>query len=167
LHKQTSISDKIYDEAKTKYHSAISQRDLAKASYDLAKINLEDAAIRFPTDGFIVARNIEIGEVAAVGTPVFSIMPDKKTKARTYANSGVLTRINMGDSVTVHTAANSFQGHVAFISPESEFTPKNIETKELRISLVSTVRIIVDNEADELKQGMRVTIVFDSKNDQK
>ena len=58
-----------------------------------------------------------------------------------------------------------YQGHVGFISPVAEFTPKTVETRQLRTSLAYRLRIIVDNPDNELKQGMPVTVVLTSNGD--
>jgi HlyD family secretion protein len=60
----------------------------------------------------------------------------------------------------VSLPGKAFKGHVGFISPEAEFTPKNIETQELRATLMYRIRVLVDEPAPELRQGMPVTVSF-------
>ncbi len=161
LYKKHSVSEKVYDDAKVKYDSAEAEKNSAEALYKMATISLNDATIKSPTDGVVLTRNIEVGEMITSGIPAFSIMPNEKTKVKTYANAEILTRIKVGDKVEVGVDAlpdKKFKGHIAFISSESEFTPKNIETKELRTSLVYRIRVIVDDSAYEIKQGMPVTV---------
>jgi HlyD family secretion protein len=57
--------------------------------------------------------------------------------------------------------ANPYSGQVGYISPRAEFTPKNVETTELRTSLVYRLRVVVDDPDDALRQGMPVTVVLD------
>lgn len=164
LYKKNSSSEKTYDDSKMKYDSACAKNDAAKATYNLAYIALNDALLKSPADGVILTRGVEVGEMISAGNSVFSISPNNKVKIKTYASSDVLVKIKTGDvvSVGIDSLPNKrFNGHLAFISSEAEFTPKNIETKELRTSLVYRLRVIVDDaNAPELKQGMPVTVFF-------
>ena len=163
LFKRKSVSEKIFDDIVVKYKTSIAEKDEAVASYDLAKIQLNDAKIKSPVDGVVLTRNIEIGEMITSGIPVFSIMPNAKTKIKTFVNEETLSKIKHNDIVYVNIETmpdKQFKGHIGFISSEAEFTPRNIETKELRTSLVYRVRVIIDEPAQELKQGMPVTVKY-------
>lgn len=163
LFKNKSVSEKTYDDAVVKYKIAEATRDAAVAKYELAKISLNDTIISSPVDGIILTRDIEVGEMINAGSTAFSIMPDKKTRIKTFANESTLSKIKYNDSVYVSIDSlpnKKFKGHIGFISSEAEFTPKNIETQELRTSLVYRVRVIIDENAPELKQGMPVTISY-------
>ena len=163
LLKRKSVSEKIYDAAKTAYEVAKSKAEAAKATYDYMNIDYKDTELFSPVDGVVLTRNIEPGEMISAGTVVFSIMPNAKTKIKTFASEDVLSRIKHGDEVYVNIESmpdKRFKGHVGFISSEAEFTPKNIETKELRTSLMYRIRVIIDEPAPELKQGMPVTVSY-------
>jgi HlyD family secretion protein len=63
--------------------------------------------------------------------------------------------------VEVYTDSNParpYKGQIGYISPRAEFTPKNVETTELRTSLVYRLRVVVENPDDGLRQGMPVTV---------
>ncbi|MDR0695298.1 MAG: efflux RND transporter periplasmic adaptor subunit [Holosporales bacterium] len=161
LFKKKSISEKIYDNAKTEYEIAKAKRDSASAAYDLAAVELKDTKLISPVDGVILTRNVECGEMINASVPAFTIMPKTVTKIKTFAGEDVLSRIKYGDAVYVNNETDSgtkYKGHIGFISSEAEFTPKNIETKELRASLMYRIRVILDEPAPSLKQGMPVTI---------
>ncbi|MBR1480297.1 MAG: efflux RND transporter periplasmic adaptor subunit [Alphaproteobacteria bacterium] len=163
LLRKHSISEKVYDAAKTEYEVALSKMDSAKAMCEYMEIDLNDADLVSPVDGVVLTRNIECGEMVSAGTVVFSIMPNNQTKVKTFASEDVLSRINHGDVVYVNIETmpeKKFVGHIGFISSEAEFTPKNIETKELRTSLMYRIRVIIDEPAPELKQGMPVTVSY-------
>lgn len=164
LFKNKSISEKVFDDATVKYKVAKAEYDGAVAAYNLAIINYQDCVLKSPVDGTVLTRNIEVGEMIGNGIPAFSIMPDAKTKIKTFAAEDVLSKIKHDDTVYVHTETNKakkFKGHIGFISSEAEFTPKNIETSELRTSLMYRIRVIVDEPAPELKQGMPVTVTYE------
>lgn len=163
LFKKKSVSEKVYDESKTAYEVAKSEVEAARASFEYMNIDYKDADLFSPVDGVVLTRNIEPGEMVSSGTVVFSVMPNAKTKIKTFASEDVLSRIKHGDEVFVHIESNpdrKFKGHIGFISSEAEFTPKNIETKELRTSLMYRIRVIIDEAAPELKQGMPVTVSY-------
>ncbi|MDR2074760.1 MAG: efflux RND transporter periplasmic adaptor subunit [Holosporales bacterium] len=163
LYKKHSISEKIYDDIKGKYEVAQAKKEGAMAKYNLAIISKKDAVIKSPIQGTVITRNIENGEMINVSSPAFSIMPDTQKRIKIYANAEILQHIKLGDKVIIEsdsTKSKSFNGHIAFISSESEFTPKNIETEELRTSLVYRIRVIVDDieREKELKHGMSVSV---------
>ena len=164
LFKNKSISEKVFDDVSVKYKVAKAQYEGSVSAYNLATINYQDCVLKSPVNGTVLTRNIEVGEMISSGIPAFSIMPDEKTKVKTFASENILSRIKHNDTVYVHTETNKnkkFKGHIGFISSEAEFTPKNIETAELRTSLMYRVRVIVDEPAPELKQGMPVTVTYE------
>jgi HlyD family secretion protein len=62
-------------------------------------------------------------------------------------------------SVRIDTpGAPVLKGRIGFISTTAEFTPKTVETQELRTALVYRIRIIVPDAGDFLRQGMPVTV---------
>lgn len=80
---------------------------------------------------------------------------------RTYVNEPDLGFVQPGMAAAVTTDSapgRPYRGHVGFISPTAEFTPKAVETRELRTDLVYRLRVIVDNPDGGLRQGMPVTV---------
>jgi HlyD family secretion protein len=163
LFRKKSISEKLYDASWTEYEVAIAKMDSSAAAVELMNIDLQDTILKSPVDGIVLTKNIEPGEMINSGVTAFSIMPHTQTKIKTFASENILSKIKFGDIVYVNieTSPNKkFKGHIGFISTEAEFTPKNIETKELRTSLMYRIRVIIDEPASELKQGMPVTVSY-------
>lgn len=111
-----------------------------------------------PVDGTVLVRYAEAGELAAAGKPLMKVANLDVVYLRAYFTSDQLARLNLGDSVTVTADFGGDQrfdyvGRVAWISPESEFTPKNIQTKDSRANLVYAVRIAVKNDG-RIKIGL-------------
>jgi HlyD family secretion protein len=161
LFKNKSISEKVYDTAQTEYEVAKAKRDSAQASYDIAAIEFKDTKLTSPINGTILTRNVEHGEMISAGIPAFTIMPNEATKIKTFASEKVLSRLKYGDTAYIHNESEptlKYKGHICYISSEAEFTPKNIETKEVRTSLMYRMRIVLDEDAPSLKQGMPVII---------
>ena len=108
--------------------------------------------------GTVLVKYAEEGELAAVGKPLIKVANLKNIYLRAYFTSDQLANVNLGDEVIVTADFGGderydYKGHVAWISAESEFTPKSIQTKETRANLVYAVKIAVENDG-RLKIGL-------------
>jgi HlyD family secretion protein len=131
------------------------------ASVIQSQRRLADSDLIAPNDGVILTRAREKGAIVQAGDTVFTLTLASPVWVRTYVNERDLGRIqpDMPATVTTDTAPDQhYDGRVGFISPTAEFTPKNVETRELRTDLVYRLRIIVDNPDGGLRQGMPVTV---------
>ena len=112
-----------------------------------------------PGAGVILTRAREAGAIENPGETVFSATLVKPVWVRTYVSEPDLGKIKPGMAVEIRNdSAGSYTGHIGFISPVAEFTPKSVETTELRTSLVYRLRVVIDGEPAGLLQGMPVTI---------
>ncbi len=117
-----------------------------------------------PSDGVILTRAREKGAIVSSGETVFTLTLASPVWVRTYVNEHDLGRIhpNMPATVTTDTAPDKkYPGRIGFISPVAEFTPKTVETRELRTNLVYRLRVLVENPDNGLRQGMPVTVTLD------
>lgn len=133
--------------------------DEAQAAF--LRQQLADAELRAPLDGVIRARLMEPGDMASPQKPVFSIAIMDPKWVRAYVSETDLGKVHpgMAASVAVDGFPNKrFEGWVGFISPEAEFTPKTVQTEELRTSLVYEVRVFVKDPSDDLRLGMPATV---------
>ena len=122
---------------------------------------LADCNLVAPNDGFILTRSREIGAIVQGGETVLTLTLSSPVWVRTYVNERDLGLVHPGmpASITNDTAPDrSYSARVGFISPTAEFTPKTVETRELRTSLVYRLRVVVDNPDGGLRQGMPVTV---------
>jgi HlyD family secretion protein len=127
---------------------------------------LADATLVAPAAGFILTRVREPGAIVASGEAIFTLAVSSPVWVRAYVDEPDLGRVrpNMAASVTTDSAPGKiYHGHVGFISPVAEFTPKTVETRELRTDLVYRLRVIVDNPDQGLRQGMPVTVTLDER----
>jgi len=132
-----------------------------KATLSLAQRRLRDADIVAPNDGVILTRVREPGAVVGAGQPIYTLSLSSPVWVRTYVAEPDLGSIRPGMPAVVRTdSGDQYAGQIGFISPSAEFTPKSVETKELRTSLVYRVRVIVDNPDGDLRQGMPVTVTL-------
>jgi HlyD family secretion protein len=133
--------------------------DRARAQVGITKTQIDDMVIAAPMDGVIEVKSAEVGEVLAAGTTVVTLGDLDHPWLRAYINETDLGRVKLGQPVKLHTdsfANKDYMGHISFISPEAEFTPKQIQTKEERVKLVYRIKIDVDNKEHELKNNMPV-----------
>ena len=137
-----------------------------EAQLVLAQEVLKDTELYAPADGIIRNRILEPGDMASPQMPVFTLALMNPVWVRAYAAETVLGRLVPGMKADVSTDSypdKTYPGWIGFISPTAEFTPKNVETAELRTRLVYQVRVYVCNPQDELRLGMpaTVSIAFD------
>ena len=159
-----AISQEEYDNAFYNLEEMKSAVDRAKAGVEIAATNLNDTKMYCPTDGVILTRIREPGSVLNPGVPVYTVSIKNPVWVRAYINEPYLGKIFFGmpaEIITDTKGLKAYKGHIGFISPVAEFTPKSVESLDLRTDLVYRLRIYVDDPTHELKQGMPVTVRFE------
>jgi len=140
------------------------QFDERVAAAQTAERNLTDADLIAPSNGTVLSRVREAGAVVAAGETVYVLSLISPIWVRTYVSEPDLGRVRPGMEVQVKTdtpGVKTFAGRIGFISTAAEFTPKTVETTELRTSLVYRLRIVVDDDTGFLRQGMPVTVIIE------
>lgn len=134
-----------------------------RAHLALLQQQLADAALIAPIDAVVRSRLMEPGEMASPQRPVLTLAILDPKWVRAYVSETDLGRIHPGEAASVMVdsfPARRFPGWIGFISPVAEFTPKTVETADLRTSLVYEVRVFVKDPADDLRLGMPATVSF-------
>lgn len=129
----------------------------SQAALAQAETRLGYATLTSPLSGLVLSKHVEPGELVAAGTPVVTLGDITDTWLRAYISETDLGRVKVGQSVLVKVdtyPGRSYRGKVTFISPEAEFTPKNVQTEKERVKLVYRIKITVPNPQMELKPGM-------------
>ncbi|HEY5895410.1 MAG TPA: secretion protein HlyD [Chthoniobacterales bacterium] len=132
-----------------------------KANLEAAERNVADCRIVAPSDGVIITRALEPGAIVAAGTTACSLNLTSPIWVRTYVSERDLGRIYPGMQANVFTDTRpdeAIPAQVGFVSPVAEFTPKSVETRELRTDLVYRLRVIISKPDKFLRQGMPVTV---------
>ncbi len=133
------------------------------AALALTRKELADTRLYSPADGVIQNRILEPGDMASPQTPVFTLALDSPVWARVYLPEPEMGKVATGMHAWVESDSfpgQRFKGWVGFISPVAEFTPKNVETTQLRSQLVYRVRVYACNPGHRLRLGMPVTVVL-------
>ena len=129
----------------------------AQASVDLLRKTISDCTITSPVNGVVTRRPVEAGELISPGATVLTVSELDNVHIMIYVTEKELGRVGLGREaeVTIDSApGRMFKGRVTYISPEAEFTPKNVQTREDRVKLVFGVKVEVPNPDGLLKPGM-------------
>ncbi len=135
-----------------------------EAELALERKNLRDAFLHSPCDGVVQNRILEVGDMASPQRPVFTLALVDPLWVRAYVSEPDLGKIREGMPAAVTTDSfpdRCYEGRVGFISPTAEFTPKPVETAEVRTRLVYQVRVFVRDPRGELRLGMPATVTLD------
>jgi HlyD family secretion protein len=136
-----------------------------QAVKELAEQRVIDTRLLAPADGFIRNRILEPGAMASAGTPVLTLALTNPLWVRAYISEPDLGRVREGMQAELRTDSlpgKTYKGWVGFISSTAEFTPKTVETTELRTKLVYRARIFACDPQHELRLGMPVTATIDT-----
>ena len=156
-----AVSQENLDDVQSQRDQLRANLDQAESALAVALNNLEYTETFAPTEGVILTRIREPGTVVNPADPVYTLSVSSPVWIRAYVSEANLGDVCYGmkaEIVTDAKGAPKYTGMVGFISPVSEFTPKTVETTELRTDLVYRLRIYVDNPDGVLKQGMPVTV---------
>ena len=155
--KQARAYLKKIEAAARQVEAARARVQAASAALELAEIQLRHTRLKAPFAGIITSRNVEPGEVVAPAREVISLADLSTVDLKLFVAETEIGKVKPGQKVEVKTDTfpnKVYTGHVAFISPEGEFTPKIIQTHKERVKLVYLVKITVPNPNLELKTGM-------------
>jgi len=134
---------------------------LAQARLAASQTALKDTKLLAPSSGVVITRVREPGAIVSPSDIVYVLSLTSPVWVRAYVSEPYLGLVHPGQEVAVvsdSAPSRRIQGHVGFVSPTAEFTPKSVETPELRTDLVFRLRIVIDTPDSGLRQGMPVTV---------
>ena len=138
--------------------------DAAVAAVALAQRNFDDTKLYAPSDGVIEDRILQPGDMASPASPVFTMAMPSPLWVRAYVPEKNVGHVRLGQAATVATDSypgRVYHGWIGYLSPTAEFTPKTVETSELRTALVYQLRVYVCDGRGELRLGMPATVHID------
>lgn len=182
LYKEGVVSKREWEMAELNYKSALAEFRVnerfisqAEARYKSALQKLKEVEVYYketkiyaPSDGVILSRPAEEGEVINPGQTIYTMVDLQKLYVKVYIPEPELGKVKLGSPARVYVDAYKdryFNGTLTRVYEQAEFTPKNVETKEERVKLVFGAEVSVDNREELLKPGMPADVVI--KNDPK
>lgn len=129
---------------------------------EYAQLAMEDQEILSPIDGVVLIKNVESGEIVPAGGGVVVIADPQDQWIKIYVSEGMVHQLTLGQKATIKVdgARNNYQGHVTFIADKAEFTPRNVQTPEERVTQTIAVKIAVDNPDANLHAGVSADVRF-------
>ncbi len=152
-----AISAQRRDTAKTQMDTDKAATEQLRAQAELADTRLGFADLAAPLNGYVLVKSALAGEVVQVGAPVFTAIDLDNIWVTAYINEKDLGRVKLSQEAYVTTDSyknKKYKGWVSFISSQTEFTPKYIQTTEERVKYVYRIKVRVDNSSLDLKPGM-------------
>jgi HlyD family secretion protein len=141
------------------------QLDALTAELKLLNIRLADRTLAAPAAGIVQSRLLEPGELAGPSRPVFTLALTDPKWVRAYVPEPKLGALHLGMPAKVSSDSmpdEVVEGWVGYISPVAEFTPRTVQTEDLRTQLVYETRVYVRDKDDRLRLGMPVTVAIDT-----
>ncbi len=134
-----------------------------KQDVEHARLDFEDQHILAPVDGVVLIKVHESGEVLSAGQAVVVIGDRSKIWVKIYVPEGAINEVHLRQAATVHLDGikETFRGHVIFVAPKAEFTPRNVQTPEERVTQTFAVKILLDMPAPFLRPGVAADVVMD------
>ena len=138
--------------------------EAAQGTVALDKRELADTKLYAPADGIVEDRILEPGDMASPSTSIYTIALTNPLWVRAYVPETALGKVMLGMRATIGTDSfpgRTYRGWIGYLAPTAEFTPKSIETPELRTRLVYQLRVYVCDPGGDLRLGMPATVKID------
>ncbi len=137
----------------------------ADAAVQRAEARLEHAVVRAPFPGLVTIRHREPGETVQPGQPVVTVMNPGDRWVRIYIPADRIGAVSVGQAAVIRSDTypdRTYEGRVAHIAREAEFTPRNVQTREERVKLVYAVRVAISGDPElVLKPGVPADVLLD------
>jgi HlyD family secretion protein len=161
---QANVIDRQIASTNTQFQLIGSEAEVVKRQLDLLNEQLSKCKIASPGKGTVLETYLETGELASPGKAILKMADLSSLELKVYVSGAQLANVKLGNEVKVLIDAGVKEmqtrtGKVTWISSESEFTPKIIQTKEERVKLMYAVKVLVPNDGT-LKIGMPGEVVF-------
>jgi HlyD family secretion protein len=161
---QINVLEKQILANETQFQLIGSEMEVVKRQMDLTSEQLAKCNICSPVKGTVLETYLETGELANPGKPILKMADLTNLELKVYVSGIQLSKVKLGNEVKILIDSEakemqSLTGKISWISSESEFTPKIIQTKEERVKLMYAVKILVANDG-RLKIGMPGEVVF-------
>jgi HlyD family secretion protein len=155
-----------YEQNKKDYERLLqlsSQGGATRQSVEQAELSLQDQQIVSPVDGVVLTKVHDSGEVVGAGNAVIVVGDRKKIWVKIYVPEGVINRVKLNQPATLKFdgLTRNFKGHVSYVAPQAEFTPRNVQTEEERVTQTFAVKVVLDEVEPYLRPGVTAEVNLD------
>jgi HlyD family secretion protein len=137
--------------------------DIVAQSVKVAELALSKLTIKSPTDGQVLYKHVELGQVVNPGTTLVTILDPNDLWIKVFIPEAKLNQVKVGGTVFIAVDSypnKTFKGQIQYVSDQAEFTPKNVQTQEERTTTVYAVKINITEGKDQLKAGMPADVTL-------
>ena len=154
-----------YEQTKKDYERILNlfkEGGATQQSVEYSQLSMNDQEIVSSVNGVVLVKIHEVGETVSAGSPIVVVGDRSQLWVKVFVPEGQINRIQMGQpaTLTFDGLKNSFKGHVSFIASQAEFTPRNVQTQEERITQAFAVKIILDDVKPYLRPGVVADVVI-------
>ena len=159
-----------YEQVRKDYersNNLVQQGGATEQSLEYATLALDDQQVVSPVDGVVLVKVHEVGETVQAGSAVVVVGDRSKLWVKIFVPEGLINTIQIGQpaKLSFDGLKQSFKGHVSFIASQAEFTPRNVQTPEERITQAFAVKIILDDAPSNLRPGVAADVVIERRNE--
>ena len=150
---QAVAAERTIESADAQIAAAEAQAHAAQAALEESRATLADTQVLSPARGVVTTKVAENGEVLAIGAPIVVITDLDRLHMKAYVPEAEIGRIKIGDPAHINVdafRARPFPAQVREIAGQSEFTPKEVQTREERVKQVVAVKLYLDENPDHL-----------------
>jgi multidrug resistance efflux pump len=131
-------------------------------SLENARLSMEDQQVVSPLDGIVLVKSAETGEIVPAGSGVVVIGDPADQWVKIFVSEDLMHQLSIGQTavISVDGGDRTYKGHVSFIADKAEFTPRNVQTPEERVTQTFAVKITVDDADKNLHAGVAADVKF-------
>jgi multidrug efflux pump subunit AcrA (membrane-fusion protein) len=132
----------------------------SRQAVEQAEMAMRDQRVLSPIQGVVLTKVHDSGEVVSANAPVLILGDRAKMWVKVYVPEGFINRVDLKQAATLRFdgMSESFQGHVSFVAPRAEFTPRNVQTPEERVTQTFAVKIALENPPEYLRPGVSADV---------
>ncbi|HSA60222.1 MAG TPA: HlyD family efflux transporter periplasmic adaptor subunit [bacterium] len=140
----------------------LSQGGVSQQAVEQGDLNVDDQRVLSPVDGVVLVKVRETGEIVAAGGPVAVIGDTASVWVRVYVPEGSIARVRLGTpaSISFDGASRDVPGKVIYIAPQAEFTPRNVQSEDERVTQTFAVKVALDRPEPWLKPGIAADVTL-------
>lgn len=127
-----------------------------------ARLTMEDQQVVSPLDGVVLVKSTETGEIVPAGGGAVVIGDPKDQWVKIFLSEDLMHQLSINQTATIAVDGSNktYKGHVSFIADKAEFTPRNVQTPEERVTQTFAVKIAVDDADENLHAGVAADVKF-------